>query len=208
MKKCQPGVICIENMTLMILLFIAFLFFIYFCKPEGRILPSIPMVKLPLSSLPLSSLPFPWFETKDVLRDPYEPPLSDDSPFIFPPPPPARRVPINVSTNPSAVDASYRQVGILTPHHHHSGHGKEDKNRIIPLMGRPLFVSRNKWQYYTMTDKTNSIKLPILYKGRSCTNEYGCDELMGGEHIYVEGYGEAFKVTKYDNDTIRYIPFL
>jgi hypothetical protein len=75
-------------------------------------------------------------------------------------------------------------------------------------MGRPLFVSRNKWQYYTMTDKTNSIKLPILYKGRSCTNEYGCDEFMGGERIYVEGYGESFKVTKYDNDTIRYIPFL
>ena len=75
-------------------------------------------------------------------------------------------------------------------------------------MGRPLYVSRNKWQYYTMTDKTNSIKLPISYKGRSCTNEYGCDELLGGEHVYVEGYDEAFKVTKYDNDTIRYIPFI
>ena len=149
----------------------------------------------------------PWFETKDVLRNPYEPPLSDDNPMLFPPPS-QYRVPINISTNPGAVEASYRQVGILTPHS--SGHSskKEDNNRIIPLMGRPLFVSRNKWQYYTMTDKTNSIKLPILYKGRSCTNEYGCDELMGGEHIYVEGYGEAFKVTKYDNDTIRYIPFL
>ena len=154
----------------------------------------------------------PWFETKDVLRNPYEPPLSDDNPMLFPPP--QYRVPINISTNPGALDTSYRQVGILTPHssghssRHSSGNGKEDKNRIIPLMGRPLFVSRNKWQYYTMTDKTNSIKLPILYKGRSCTNEYGCDELVGGEHIYVEGYGEAFKVTKYDNDTIRYIPFL
>ena len=143
-------------------------------------------------------------ETKDVLRNPYEPPLSDNSPFS---PQTIGRVPvpINVSTNPS-----YRQVGILTPHSHsHShSHGKENKNRIIPLMGRPLFVSRNKWQYYTMTDKTNSIKLPILYKGKSCTNEYGCDELLGGEHVYVEGYGEAFNVTKYDNDTVRYIPFL
>ena len=160
-------------------------------------MPRIPMPRMP------------WFETKDVLRNPYDPPLSDNNPMLFPPPS-QYRVPINISTNPSAVDASYRQVGILTPHHHSSGHssGKEDKNRIIPLMGRPLFVSRNKWQYYTMTDKTNSIKLPILYKGRSCTNEYGCDELVGGEHIYVEGYNEAFKVTKYDNDTIRYIPFL
>jgi Family of unknown function (DUF5755) len=199
MKKCQPGVICIENMTLIIILFIAFLFFMYFYKSEGE-------RRMPLQQIPLPKIPMlprmPWFETKDVLRDPYEPPLSDDSPFIFPPPPPLRRVPINISTNPGAVDASYRQVGILTPHH------SKDKNRIIPLMGRPLYVSRNKWQYYTMTDKTNSIKLPILYKGRSCTNEYGCDELMGGEHIFVEGYDEGFKVTKYDNDTIRYIPFL
>ena len=194
MKKCQPGVICIENMTLIIILFITCLLFIYFYKSEGEKRMSIVQSG-------------PWFETKDVLRNPYEPPLSDDSPMTFPPnshshPHPVRRVPINISTNPGAVDTSYRQVGILTPNH------SKDKNRIIPLMGRPLFVSRNKWQYYTMTDKTNSIKLPVLYKGRSCTNEYGCDELMGGEHIYVEGYDEAFKVTKYDNDTIRYIPFL
>ena len=198
MKKCQPGVICIENMTLIIILFMLCIFFIYFLKSEER----IPMPRIPMPRMP-------WFETKDVLRNPYDPPLSDNNPMLFPPPS-QYRVPINISTNPGAVDASYRQVGILTPHHHSSGHssGKEDNNRIIPLMGRPLFVSRNKWQYYTMTDKTNSIKLPILYKGRSCTNEYGCDELVGGEHIYVEGYNEAFKVTKYDNDTIRYIPFL
>ena len=188
MRKCQPGVICIENMTLIIILFIACLFFMYFYKLDEKMPTRIQQMQR-----------IPWFETKDVLRNPYDPPLSNDSPMIFPP---QGRVPINISTNPGAVDTSYRQVGILTPHH------SKDKNRIIPLMGRPLFVSRNKWQYYTMTDKTNSIKLPILYKGRSCTNEYGCDELMGGERIYVEGYDEAFKVTKYDNDTIRYIPFL
>jgi hypothetical protein len=196
MKKCQPGVICIENMTLIIILFITCIFFIYFLKSEERTtMPRMPMPRMPMPRMTL-------FEIKDVLRNPYEPPLSDDNPMLFPPS--QYRVPINISTNPGAVDTSYRQVGILTPF----GHGKEDKNRIIPLMGRPLFVSRNKWQYYTMTDKTNSIKLPILYKGRSCTNEYGCDEFMGGERIYVEGYGESFKVTKYDNDTIRYIPFL
>ena len=166
----------------------------------------MPMPRMPRMQTQLMQR-MPWFETKDVLRDPYEPPLSDDNPMLFPPPS-QYRVPINISTNSGAVDTSYRQVGILTPHSSGHSSGKEPNNRIIPLMGRPLFVSRNKWQYYTMTDKTNSIKLPILYKGRSCTNEYGCDELVGGEHVYVEGYGEAFKVTKYDNDTIRYIPFL
>ena len=201
MKKCQSGVICIENMTLIIILFITCTFFMYFLKSEERTpLPTMPRITMPRITMPRITMPritMPWFETKDVLRNPYEPPLSDDNPMLFPPS--QYRVPINISTN-----TSYRQVGILTP----SGHGKEDNNRIIPLMGRPLIVSRNKWQYYTMTDKTNSIKLPILYKGKSCTNEYGCDEFMGGERVYVEGYGEAFKVTKYDNDTIRYIPFL
>ena len=181
MKKCQYELIIIILLTC-----IFFIYLFNFTLEEKHPNPREMQIQ--------------FVETKDVLRNPYDPPLSDDSPMLFPP----GRVPINISTNPGAVDASYRQVGILTPHHGH----KDDKNRIIPLMGRPLFVSRNKWQYYTMTDKTNSIKLPILYKGRSCTNEYGCDELVGGEHIYVEGYDKAFKVTKYDNDTIRYIPFL
>ena len=52
------------------------------------------------------------------------------------------------------------------------------------------------------------MKLPVLKNGRSCTNEYGCDVLYNGDTIYVEGYKQAFKVTTYDNDTIKYIPYL
>ena len=199
MKKCQ---ICIEIWVEIIVLFIAVLFFMYLFKNQERNTDQPIPTQMP-TQMPTRMPRFPiWFEAKDVLRNPYEPPLSDDSlqPIRV-------QVPINISTNPGAVDTSYRQVGILTPHSASSSSCHE-KNRIIPLMGRPLYVSRNKWQYYTMTDKTNSIKLPISYKGRSCTNEYGCDELLGGEHVYVEGYDEAFKVTKYDNDTIRYIPFI
>jgi hypothetical protein len=115
--------------------------------------------------------------------------------------PPPGRVPINVSTNIGAVDTNYRQVGILTPLN-------GNNSKILPLMGRPLFVNRDKWQYYTMSDQNNSIKLPISYNGRSCTNEYGCDKLYNGYTVYVEGYNEAFKITIYENDTIRYLPFL
>ena len=75
-------------------------------------------------------------------------------------------------------------------------------------MGRPLHVNRNKWQYYTMSDKNNSVKLPISVKGKSCTTEYGCDCLFNGDSVYVEGYNDAFKVTMYDNDSPQYIPFL
>ena len=79
---------------------------------------------------------------------------------------------------------------------------------ILPLMGKPLFTNRDKWNYYTMTDKNNMIKLPITYKGKSCTNEYGSDKIYNGDTVYVEGYNDAFKCTIYDNDVMRYIPYL
>ena len=50
------------------------------------------------------------------------------------------------------------------------------------------------------------IKLPITFKGRSCTDEYGCDNLYNGDTVFVEGYNDAFKVTAYDNQMLRYLP--
>ena len=52
------------------------------------------------------------------------------------------------------------------------------------------------------------VKLPVSSNGRSCTGEYGCDELANGDNIYVEGYNDLFKVTIYDNSRYQYIPFL
>jgi hypothetical protein len=199
MKKCPPGVICIENITLVFFLIVILMvcYFIYIQtqnKQNIQIHNTIQERKRTPNTEIVNFPNFPY--NNDVLLNPYTPPLSDER-YLIP-----RRIPINVSTNIGAVDTTYRQVGILTPKIN------KEKDRILPLMGRPLFVSRSKWQYYTMTDKHNSIKLPILYKNRSCTNEYGCDELIGGEHVYVEGYNEAFMVTKYDTDTIKYIPFI
>jgi hypothetical protein len=93
-------------------------------------------------------------------------------------------------------------MGILTPLNGAS------KDNILPLMGRPLFTSRQKFQYYTISNQHNNIKLPISVKGRSGLDEYGVDEVFDGDTVYVEGYNDAFRVTKYDNNTIRYLPFL
>ena len=136
---------------------------------------------------------------EDVLLNPYTPPLNK-SPYISLK---NIRLPRSIPTNISYQDAEYKQIGILTIN---KGNNQiDDKTHILALFGRPLFTSRNKWQYYTMTDKTNSIKLPIIFNGKSGTNEYGCDELFGGEIVYVNGYNEKFKVIKYDNDSIRYM---
>ena len=107
-------------------------------------------------------------------------------------------MPINIQTH--GVDANYRQIGILTR--------LNGSDTILPLMGRPLFVNRDKWNFYTMNDKNNMIKLPITFKSKSCTSEYGCDNIYNGDTVYVEGYNDAFKATVYDNQILRYIPYL
>jgi hypothetical protein len=139
----------------------------------------------------------------DVLLNPYDAPYKDER-YLVPKLNliPAGAVPINVSTSVSAVNTSYRQVGIITPLN------GTTSNNILPLMGRPLFTSRQKWQYYTISNQHNNVKLPISVKGRSALTDYGVDEVFNGDTVYVEGYNDAFKVTIYENDTIKYLPFL
>lgn len=210
-KKCPPGVICIENVTMfflvIIIIIILYLIYISFIKRENKQKVVVNVEKQNDPSYIISQQPnYPYnnIPVNDVLMNPYVPPLRDERYFI-PEIVPVRRgmVPINVSTNPGAVDTNYRQMGILTPLQNNS-----KKDKILPLMGRPLLVNRNKWQYYTMSDQNNSVKLPIIHKGRSCTNEYGCDQLYNGDRVYVEGYNQAFKITIYENDVIKYIPYL
>ena len=154
-----------------------------------------------IPSWPYTNLP------SDPLLNPYAPPLRDERYFVPGLPPygravPSGLVPINISTNIGAVDTQYRQLGIMT--------ANNTKGKIIPLMGRPLFTNRDKWQYYTMSPEgnNNSIKLPVSRNGRSCTNEYGCDKLYNGDTVYIEGINESYRITMYDNDTIKYLPFI
>jgi hypothetical protein len=202
MKKCPPGIICIENITLVFIIIAIGMFCMHIWNQPKQYGTPPPQVIIKEEArdymeggasgvymrpnVAYTNLP------GDVLMNPYAPPLRDERYLV----------PINVSTNVGAVDTSYRQVGLLTPL------GGSNKDKILPLMGRPLFVSRDKWQYYTMSDQNNSIKLPISRNGRSCTTEYGVDKLYNGDTVYVEGYNQAFKITAYDNDVIKYLPFV
>ena len=108
-------------------------------------------------------------------------------------------VPINIETR--GTSSSYSQIGILTRP------GINAETLILPLMGRRLDVGRNKMQYYTVSNTGNmNTKLPISKEGRSCTGEYGCDEIFNGDTVYVEGYADTFKATVYENSRFNYIP--
>jgi len=213
MKKCPPGVICIENYS-MFFIFVCILILIYIVYTtvfkQNIIVNNSPSEKIVIKdttrenvggwwnslvpSWPYTNLP------SDPLINPYAPPLRDERYFVPGFPPYGRAVPINISTNIGAVDTQYRQLGIMT--------ATNSKGKIIPLMGRPLFTNRDKWQYYSMSDQNNSMKLPVSRNGRSCTNEYGCDKLYNGDTVYIEGINEPYRITMYDNDTIKYLPFI
>jgi hypothetical protein len=196
MKKCPPGVICIENVSLFFIfvciVIIGILIYISLYKQNVVVNNNNPSEKIIIkdSQRVKGSWSYNNF-SNDVLLNPYAPPLRDER-YLIP------SVPINISTNVGAVDTNYRQVGILT--------ATNTKGKILPLMGRPIFTNRDKWQYYTMSDQHNSIKLPLSRNGKSCTNEYGCDRLYNSDTVYIEGVNEAYRVTMYDNDTIRYLP--
>jgi hypothetical protein len=164
-KKCIPGVLCIENMTLFVLILIlGFAVYVY-SKSQPPQQQQIPQ-----------QIPFPVpVYVNNVLDDPQKPPLK----------------------NPN-VSVEYTQVGILTKN-----------GMILPLMGRRNMSRRDKWQYYTISNTGNlNTKLPVSVKGKSCTSEYGCDEIMNGDSIYVEGYNDTFKTTVYENNVFSYIPYL
>jgi hypothetical protein len=112
----------------------------------------------------------------------------------------SQSIPVNIETR--GTGSNYQQIGILTQN---KNNGLD--NLILPLMGRRTQAGRDKWQFYSTSNTGHlSSKLPISINGKSCTSEYGCDDIYNGDTVYVEGYNDIFNVTKYENDTLRYIP--
>jgi hypothetical protein len=195
-KKCIPGVICIENMTLFVLVITIGLvgYLIYNQNKPITQKPNIMVVPPPLVGIPTRS--------NDSFNDPYSPPLktngyTEQSSYDV-----RGGIPINVETR--ATGMNYQQIGILTPLN------GTDNTMILPLMGRKLMTGREKWQYYTMANGVGTIhtKLPVSKNGKSCTGEYGCDDIQNGDTVYVEGYKTTFTATIYENINFSYIPYI
>jgi hypothetical protein len=188
-NKCKPGFICVENISVVIFLIIIFSFgYLYYKSLPNQLTTNNNTTK---EQIPQQININNYSDYASAYDNPYNPPFRNDG-YLS--------VPINVSTNIGAVSTSFRQLGILTPT------SQSSKDNILPLMGRPLFTSRSKFQYYTISNQNNQVKLPVSVKGRSGLDEYGVDEVFDGDTVYVEGYEDVFKVTKYDNGTMRYLP--
>jgi hypothetical protein len=204
-KKCIPGVFCIENMTLFILFIIVILlWYIYYTQIKNHTgnnkTPNIIVVAPPTNASSIS--PLATISTRnDPFNDPYSPPMKTDGIYFPRDSGDVRGIPVNVQTR--GTNMSYQQVGILTRANNNG------QDMILPLMGRRLMTGRDKWQYYTISNTGNmNTKLPVSLNGKSCTGEYGCDDINNGDNVYVEGYNDTFRVTIYENSLFNYIPYL
>jgi len=236
-KKCIPGVICIENMTLFILFFLLLLIvymFYNFSKLSSQVIyvqsPQISVPAMPdYSNVPviagISTRTTGISSVSDPFNDPYSPPLKSNTSIfsgqVF------RgqafggdvrgTVPITVPlVGPSVVTQAVVPINVpsrgMSTGYSQIGiltrsNGRDDM--ILPLMGRPSVTGRTKMQYYTMSNTGNiNTKLPVSVNGRSCTSDNGCDEINNNDTIYVEGYKDTFIATVYESGTFSYLPYI
>lgn len=115
-------------------------------------------------------------KNNDIFDNPYVAPLKNN---YFPP------------IHDNNMKSSFQQLGFLI--------NKSKENTPIALLGRPIQSNRDKWQYYCITDQYNSIKIPLLIKGKNSMNEYGCNELNNNDEVVMVGTKEKCKVNLYDN---------
>jgi hypothetical protein len=110
-------------------------------------------------------------------------------------------IPVNVHTRGEAVH--YQQVGVLI-----QDGASGDNKKILPIYGKPTYSGSQNWNYYTSTDGYHSMKVSITNNNKSCTHEFGCKELYDGDLVKIEGYDSQFKVSLYELDKPRYIPYV
>ena len=209
-KKCPPGVLCIENYTLVFILLLLgiILYCLYYNQKSNE---NIHQIDHEHYSHFHNNLP-PHNHHKDsiglhkmfnissqafnesgynMLR-----PLADPR--------------ISISTNPSdtLLNPYAPPLHVNQPHRYKQiGYLKNESmgHQMFPIFAKPQHLRRDKWYYYTIFD---NIKLPIYSKGRKCSSENGCDSLYSGDVVTLENMPGNFVVTTYDNESLVYDPMI
>ena len=108
-------------------------------------------------------------------------------------------IPVYPKKLPTYENTSYQQIGILTS-------DQSDKEPIVlPLFSRRINNRKDRWNYYTATDKNNMMRLPITFDNMNCDDDVGCREIYNGDTLSIEIYeGRTFVATIYKLDAPRY----
>lgn len=112
-------------------------------------------------------------------------------------PEPVQRFNLGFGVHTRGAVGPIQQVGILTGEGGSSSSAAPDRT-ILPLYGRELDVRRGRWNYYTRTDGTNPVQVPVRVKNRVCDDDTnGCDEVYSDDPVHVPALGRSFKATVY-----------
>lgn len=181
-KRCPKGYVCSDTTTIWIIVFVVAAIFaaIWFF---GR--PVAPPPEAPKVYVVQAPAPPPPAVSNQMIR-----------PDLFPEP--VQRLGAGIPALSSRGTAGpITQVGILTAEGGSSGSAAPDRT-ILPLYGRELDARRGRWNYYTRTDGTNPVQVPVRVKNRVCDDDTnGCDEVYNDDAIHVPALGRAFKATIY-----------
>lgn len=114
-------------------------------------------------------------------------------------PEPVRRLatPFPALADRGPVTGPYQQVGVLVAEGGSSTSAAPDRT-VLPLYGRELDSRRGKWNYYTRTDGTNPVQVPVRVKNRVCDDDrVGCDELYNDDSVHIPALGRSMKASIY-----------
>jgi hypothetical protein len=123
----------------------------------------------------------------------------------FMPPPGVPVIPIQVPTQ--GLPSEFQQMGVLAAAGG-SGTSASPNRTLIPLFGRRVAVSRNRYNYYSRTDGFNPMQVSVTYKNRNCDDDNGCDEIMSGDTVGIPQLGQTFTATIHRFNLPRYIPLV
>lgn len=210
---CPPGFFCMDTgfiITVVVVLMglIASVYF-YTLPQRSSTQELVIKVEREPTQTQASTITTPIFNmgTRDQ-RNPGPPERSYSAPpdmTGFVAPPGVRAVPIQVPTQ--GLPQEFQQMGVLTAEGGSSTSASPNRT-LLPLFGRKVASSRERYNYYTRTDGFNPIQVSVNYKNRSCDDDNGCDEIFSGEAIAVPQLGQTFTATVYRYNTPRYIPIV
>lgn len=182
-RTCPPGVFCVSDTFFLLLIIVGILLVIgWFMKsPNPTIIlpPATTTVVQGQGDGRFSQAPQP-------LRDWMAPPE-------FPPRGGIATIPINIPTQ--GLPESFQSVGLV-----------KVGDQLLPLYGRRTMNGSDRWNYYTRTDSYNPIPLPVQFQKRDCMDGVGCQEIISGDPVKIDGLQKEGKANIYRFDGPKYIP--
>jgi len=181
---CPPGVICTDSSTVWLIVFVgaAIVAALWYFAPASG---SASQAQAPAPKVYVVQTPAPSVQNQQQLR-----------PELYPEP--VMRYGLGLPALASRGPVGpIQQVGILAGEGGSSSSAAPDRT-ILPLSGRELDSRRGRWNYYTRTDGSNPVQVPVRVGNRVCDDDTnGCNEVYSEDSVHVPALGRSFKATVY-----------